>query len=272
MSSALNLPLLIEPAALHARLADPALLIVDLGDPVRYAAGHIPGALPLDYADLVRAAPPAMGLPPTEKQLSNVLSGLGLTAERQVVAYDNQGSGRAARLLWTLAALGHEQAALLNGGIDAWIASGGPLETQRQRPARSAYLARFLNPAAIADCDDVLARLGQPEVALLDARSPAEYAGLDVRAARGGHIPGAVNLDWTAMMDGQRRLQPDPVLRELLEARGVTPDKDVIVYCQTHHRSALTYWALRHLGYPTVRGYAGSWSEWGNDPDVPIEA
>ena len=272
MSSALNLPLLIEPAALHARLADPALLIVDLCDPARYAAGHIPGAVALDYADLVRAAPPAMGLLPTEAHLSNVLSRIGLTAERPVVAYDNQGGGRAARLLWTLTALGHPSAALLNGGLDAWSASGGPLDRQSQRPARSAYVARFLNPAVIADRDDVLKRLGQPQVALLDVRTPAEYAGLDVRAARGGHIPGAVNLDWTAAMDAQRRFQPDAVLRELFEARGVTPDKEVIVYCQTHHRSAHTYWVLRYLGYPTVRGYAGSWSDWGNHPDLPIEA
>ena len=97
---------------------------------------------------------------------------------------------------------------------------------------------------------------------------------MDQRAARGGHIPGAVNLNWMDTMDPQRqlRLQPAPVLRQLLDLRGVTTDKEVIVYCQTHHRSAHTYWVLRYLGYPRVRGYPGAWSEWGNDPSVPVEA
>jgi len=274
MPSTPILPLLIEPEQLHPCLADPLVLIVDLGNPARYATGHVPGAVHLDYANLVRAEPPAMGLPPTEAQLSEVLSRLGLTPDRQVVAYDDEGNGRAGRLLWTLAALGHERVALLNGGLHAWDAAGGPLEAQFSPPPRRAYQARFVDPpTAVADRDYILARLGQPDLVLLDTRTPAEFAGLDVRAARGGHIPGAVNLNWTDAMDPQRqlRLQPDPVLRKLLERRGVTPDKEVIVYCQTHHRSAHTYWVLRYLGYPRVRGYPGAWSEWGNDPSLPVE-
>ncbi len=268
------LPLLIEPEQLQPYLADPATLIVDLCDPTRYAAGHIPGAVHLDYADLVRAEPPAMGLLPTEAQLSEVLSRLGLTPDRQVVAYDDEGNGRAGRLLWTLATLGHEQVSLLNGGIHAWDAADGTLEAGLRHPPRGAYEARFADPpTAVADKIYLLTRLGQPDLALLDTRTPAEFAGLDRRAARGGHIPGAVNLNWTDAMDPQRqwRLQPDPVLRKLLEARGVTPDQEVIVYCQTHHRSAHTYWVLRYLGYPRVRGYPGAWSEWGNHPGLPVE-
>jgi thiosulfate/3-mercaptopyruvate sulfurtransferase len=215
-----------------------------------------------------------MGLLPTEARLGEVLSRLGLTPTRQVVAYDEEGNGRAGRLLWTLATLGHAQVSLLNGGIHAWEAAVGPLETQIRQPPHSAYQARFTDPpTAIADKNYILARLGQPDLALLDTRTPAEFAGLDQRAVRGGHIPGAVNLPWTDAMDPQRqlRLQPDPVLRKLLEQRGVTPGKEVIVYCQTHHRSAHTYWVLRHLGYSRVRGYPGAWSEWGNDSDLPIE-
>lgn len=273
MSSAPNLPLLIEPEQLQPYLADSAVLIVDLGDPSGHPAGHIPGSVHLDYSDLIRAEPPAMGLLPDEARLSEVLSRLGLTPELHVVAYDAEGNGRASRLLWTLAVLGHERVSLLNGGIHAWDAAGGPLAAQFRHPPRSSYQAVIATPTAVADKDYILAQLGQPGLALLDTRTPAEYAGLDVRAARGGHIPGAVNLNWTDTMDPRRqlRLQPDPVLRKLLEQRGVTPDQEVIVYCQTHHRSAHTYWVLRCLGYPRARGYPGAWSEWGNDPALPVE-
>jgi thiosulfate/3-mercaptopyruvate sulfurtransferase len=272
MSAVLHLPLLIEPEQLQSCLADPAVLVVDVSNPASYAAGHIPGAVHLDYSDLIRAEPPAMGLMPGEAQLSAVLSRLGLTAERPVIAYDDEGNGRASRLLWTLVVLGHERVSLLNGGIHAWDAAGGSLEAPRHDPSRSDYRARFANPGAVADRDYILERLGQPDLALLDTRTPGEFTGQDQRAARSGHIPGAVNLNWTDAMDPQRqwRLQPDPVLRAMLEKRGVTPDKEVVVYCQTHHRSAHTYWMLRYLGYPRVRGYPGAWSEWGNDPNLPI--
>lgn len=268
------LPLLVEPEQIQPHLADPALLIVDLSDADHYVSGHIPGALHLDYAELVRGEPPALGLLPDAHQLSQALGRLGLTAEHQVVAYDDEGNGRAGRLLWTLAVLGHPHLSLLNGGIHAWNAAGGPLEQLRSQRPPSAYVASFVEPpVVVADRDYILARLGQPDLALLDVRTPAEFAGTDRRAARGGHIPGAVNLNWTDAMDPQRqrRLQPDPVLRRLLEQHGVTPNREVIVYCQTHHRSAHTYWVLRYLGYPRVRGYPGAWSEWGNDPSLPVE-
>ncbi|CDH47589.1 MAG: sulfurtransferase [Candidatus Competibacteraceae bacterium] len=275
MSSVSYPPLLIEPEQLQPCLADPAVLIVDLSDPARYAAGHIPGAIHLDYSDLIRVVPPAMGLLPDAMRLSEVLARIGLTPERHVIAYDAEGNGRASRLLWTLVTLGHPRVSLLNGGAHAWNAAGGLLEAQFQHPSSSTYQARFVDPpVAVADRAYILKRLGQPDVALLDTRTPAEYAGMDQRAARGGHIPGAVNLNWMDTMDPQRqlRLQPAPVLRQLLDLRGVTTDKEVIVYCQTHHRSAHTYWVLRYLGYPRVRGYPGAWSEWGNDPSVPVEA
>jgi thiosulfate/3-mercaptopyruvate sulfurtransferase len=267
------LPLLLEPGQLEKYLHTPDLLIVDLRSSSNYAQGHIPGAVHLDYAKLIRGTPPAMGLLPDMNRLSTVLSTIGLTPDTHVVAYDEEGGGHAGRLLWTLDVLGQRQFSLLNGGIIAWAAEGYPLERRITAPRPSRYQATFANPAALADKAYILARLGQADLILLDTRSPAEYRGTDRRAARGGHIPGAVNLNWTEAIDRERQLrfQADTLLHGLLEAVGVTPAKEVIVYCQAHHRSAHTYMVLKHLGYPRVRGYAGAWSEWGNDPSLPVE-
>ena len=108
---------------------------------------------------------------------------------------------------------------------------------------------------------------------LLDTRTPAEFSGADRRAARGGHIPGAVNVDWTLTMDPDRHraLRPADELRALYAQAGVDPDAEVVAYCQTHHRSSHTFWVLRHLGYRRVRGYPGAWSDWGNRDDTPVE-
>lgn len=268
-----RLPLLLEPEQLEQHLDEPGLLIVDLRNPERYASGHVPGAVPLSYADIVQTRPPAMGLLPGEVQLSAVLSTLGLASDRPVVAYDDEGGGRASRLLWTLEALGHQPLSLLNGGLPAWVAEGRPLVRDVAVATPSRYQGNFAKLSVVADKDYILSRLGQPDLALLDTRSPAEYQGRDVRAARGGHIPGAVNMNWTLAMDEQRqwRFKGDAVLNGMFKDKGVTPDKEVIVYCQTHHRSAHTYLVLKYLGYPRVRGYAGAWSEWGNDPMLPVE-
>lgn len=267
-----TLPLLIEADQLQALLGSEGLLVVDLCKPDTYAKGHIPGAVHLDYAQIVAQQPPVMGLLPSAETLGNILSLIGLTPETQVVAYDDEGGGRAARLLWTLDALGHPHSALLNGGLHAWANENHPLEVHQNHVAQSSYLAQF-NDKVVARKAEILAGLDDPAVALWDSRSPEEYTGTKKFAQRGGHIPGAINMDWFNVMDQTRnlRLKPEAELRALLDARGLTPDKTVITYCQTHHRSALTYFVLKLLGYPKAKGYPGSWSEWGNAEDTPIE-
>ncbi|MBA1146361.1 sulfurtransferase [Ectothiorhodospiraceae bacterium WFHF3C12] len=267
------LPLLVEPEELVRHLGDSRLLIVDLSQRETFLQMHVPGAVNLPYARIIQKDPPAMGMLPDEETLSAVLSGIGLTPENHVVAYDDEGNGRASRLLWTLDALGHEGLSLLNGGLHSWAEEDHPLEAGDVEPTPSKYQAKIRNDEVLADRDYVLQHLGDEGVAILDARSPAEYRGEDVRAQRGGHIPGAVNLEWLQTMDRGRNLRflPDDKLQAMLADLGITPDKEVITHCQTHHRSAHTYIMLKHLGFERVRGYAGSWSEWGNDEDLPVE-
>lgn len=267
-----KLPLLVEPAELAARLG-PDLKIVDLNPPPVYARMHVPGAVPLDYTRIVASRPPAMGVLPSAEQLADVLGGIGLRPEQPVVAYDDEGNGRAARLLWTLDAIGHRGgASILNGGLKAWLTDGRPTEAGTRPIERTQYSVQ-IQGNVIADKDYILAHLGDPNVVLLDARTPEEYTGQNPRAARAGHIPGAVNYPWTDAMDPTRnlRIKDAAELKRALEALGVTPDKEIITYCQTHHRSAHTYAVLKNLGYPKIKGYPGSWSEWGNLPDTPIE-
>lgn len=266
-----RLPLLVEPDELERRLGEPGLLVVDLSKPETYAQYHVPGALHLDYGQIIAGQQPVMGLLPDEAQLKRVFSSIGLTPDTHVIAYDDEGGGRACRLLWTLDVIGHTRFSLLNGGLHAWAYEQHPMDQAPVVVSPSDYPAQR-SGHGLVDKAYVLQHLQDPDVALLDVRTPEEYNGTKVLAARGGHIPGAVNMDWTLAMDQARnlRFKPDAELRDLLEPLGVTPDKQVIVYCQTHHRSAHTYIVLKHLGYPRVAGYPGSWSDWGNSPETPV--
>jgi len=267
-----ELPLILEPEQLAQSLGAENLLIVDLCNPQTSASGQVPGAVALDYTSLIASRPPVGGLLPGTAQLSDTLSRLGLRPEHHVVAYDDEGGGKAARLLWTLDMLGHRQASLLNGGFHAWANEGHELAAASGAAAPSHYQAEIVGAAA-ADKNYILERIGAPDVVFLDTRTPEEYRGTNLRAARGGHIPGAININWVEAMDQTRhlRLKSADELRALMESAGVTSDKEVIAYCQTHHRSSHTYVVLKSLGYPRIKGYPGAWSEWGNLADTPVE-
>ena len=267
-----KLPLIIEPSELKKHLDTDDVLIIDLSSPATYVQYHIPGAIFLNYEWIVRIEQPRMGLLPTEEQLNNVLSSLGLTADTHVVVYDDEGGGRACRFLWTLDTAGHKNFSLLNGGLQAWSNHGNQISSAINYPTPCEYKVE-MNFEPVATRQFILDHLSDDNVVILDTRNPTEFNGVKVFAQRGGHIPGAVNIEWTDAMDKKNdmRLKPENELRQMLENQGITTDKMIVTHCQTHHRSAHTYIMLKALGYENIKGYPGSWSDWGNEPNTPIE-
>ncbi|MDE2484772.1 MAG: sulfurtransferase [candidate division NC10 bacterium] len=266
-----NPQLLVETHWLAQHLNDWDLRIIDMrNSPEEYAAGHIPGAVYL-AVNQVRLALKESGfaLPP-DYEIEERLGQLGITQETMVVVYDDQGGLNASRLFFTLEYAGHKKVALLNGGITKWITEARALSKTLPQVSKTVYQVHA-ETQRVAPAGWIAAHLGKPNLTLVDARSAAEFRGEDLRAKRGGHIPGAVNIEWTQNLAGGKTFKPADALLALYERAGVTKDKTIVSYCQTMHRGAVTYFTLRLLGYPDVRGYDRSWSEWGNDPTLPAQ-
>ncbi len=265
-----QLPLLIEPKQLEPILNQQGLIVIDLTKTTSYQYGHIPGAVYLEYSSILLNQQNTMGLLPSAEHLTELFSGLGIDADTHVVTYDDEGGGKAARLLWTLEAMGHSRYSLLDGGLHAWANEGHPL-TEEIPTATTRRFSAAPSADPIADAEYILSKLDDPKCQLVDARSVAEYQGAKRFAEKAGHIPGAINMDWVLAMDqsNNMRLKSRQELGTLLANFCLDQEKETIVYCHTHHRSSLSYIMLKYMGYKNVKGYPGSWSDWGNRSDTP---
>ena len=167
--------------------------------------------------------------------------------------------------------IGHSDWSYLDGGIHAWAEIGGPLESGDCRYPEATSPVLNIDTGPIAEIEDVLAAIEDPQQLIWDVRSREEYLGLRSGSARAGHIPGARHLDWMMLKDPERATRLVQNLPALLAEHGVDPTLDVITHCQSHHRSGLSYMVGRLLGFANIRAYHGSWGEWGNRDDLPIE-
>lgn len=266
------LPLLVEPAALLPRLGREPIVCIDCRPADDYAGGHLPGAvsIPELYDHLVTDTRPA-DLEKFQAFLGNLLSRAGVTPEQEVVCYDDRTGMRAARGLWVLRYVGHDRSRLLHGGVEGWLAAGGALETGKVKPRRSKFQVR---PKAdvLATAEQARAAARKRGIAILDVRREDEFygsGGMDC-CPRRGHLPDATWFPWERFLDGDRFRERAEIL-STLQGMGVTPDREIICYCHRGARSANTWLALSLLGYPRVRNYIGSWHEWSNRPELPVE-
>ena len=251
------------------------VVVLDARQAPLYLLGHVDGAYSVPPSQFLDKRGGVKSLVPTTTDFEILMERFGITPDTTVITYAEHDNPYAARLAWTLRYHGHENTLVLDGGYEKWSREGHPtsmLPTTAAVP--SEY--RVTSPGeARAEVDYVLTRLGNPGVLVWDTRTPEEYLGTRIRADRGGHIPGAVHLNWTELqheVNGVNVLRPEAEIRALLAAHNINDGQEIIAHCQTGIRSSYATLVLQALGYNQVKNYDGSWIEWANNPDLPIVA
>lgn len=260
---------LVDTAWVAAHAGDPDVRIVDMRQS-GYAEGHVPGAVYLSPIAIRDAqAPPAFM--PTAAAFEALMGTLGVGNATRVIVYDERGGIYAARLWFVLRYFGHDNVALMNGGWLKWAAEQRETSGASPAPAPARFVARP-RPELVATAKDVIAAINKPDVKIVDARTPAEIEGRELRGIRrGGFIESSVPVYWEDLLDPQTKtFRPADEIRKIYEERGVLPSQQVIAYCQVGMRASVDLFALHLIGYTNLRNYYGAWEEWGNRDDTPI--
>ncbi len=270
---------LVDADWVEQHLNDPKVRLIEVDVNTKgYDEGHIAGAVGFNWQkelqdQVVRA-------PLSKQQLENLLSGAGVSNDTTIILYGDNNNWFAAWALWVFKYYGHQDVRLLNGGRVKWLADKREITTEVPSYARTQYVAKEPDNDIRAFRDYVMSRLGKGNLALVDVRSPGEYSGELLAPAnlpqegaqRGGHIPGAANIPWSTAVREDGTFKSADELQSIYGGKGVVGDKEVIAYCRIGERSAHTWFVLTQLlGYPNVRNYDGSWTEWGSLIGAPIE-
>lgn len=280
---------LVETGWLAEHLDDPRIRIVDLRGEVKtqtdetgyqtgqyldhrdeYATSHLPGAVYLGWTtDLIDEHDPVPAQVAPPEKLARVLGEQGIGDDTLIIAYDDHSASQfATRFWWVLRYYGNQNCRVLNGGWKKWLAEGRPVTAEASQPAPATFTPR-IDAAWRRTAEEVSARLGQPDTLLIDARDEAQYTGRARRGVRGGHIPGALHLPREALIREDRTFAEPARLQELMSEAGVTPNREVVAYCNGGVAATSVLFALSMLGFPRLSNYDGSWNEWNRREELP---
>ncbi|MDH5181536.1 MAG: sulfurtransferase, partial [Gammaproteobacteria bacterium] len=257
---------------LAGKLQNPGIVIIDMSDETQHSRFHLPGARHLPYDAINQRTKTGVSLSAGSQHISRILGLLGIDNSKHIIIYDDMAGLHASRLFWELERLGHKEISILDGGLVKWILEGRKITNQPSQFARANYQPNGTGRDNLASLVDIRAVAEQKSTVLLDVRSQEEYTGHPAYQ-RTGHIPGARWWEWEQAANFAQgfTMQPDKqVITSLTQAGMGKKETPAILYCQSGHRAAHTYFTLRRLGYTKVRVFDGSMAEYGQHKSLPL--
>lgn len=245
------------------------VVFIDTRNYWKYAKGHIPGAFNLELYAFHWIDTSKEGIRAFAKEMGMLFGSLGIDSKTEVIFYQNNSGYDAARGVWLLNFLGYDNARLLDGGLNAWRRKRYSISTKDPQPRERKNSGIYFDQDVLATKDSLQSLL-KKHVQVLDVRTKGEFDGTFRRARKSGHVPNAINLEWKSALRRDGTFKSRPELKKLYES--LDPHSTVVLYCQSGYRAAHSWLILKLLGFDKVQNYLGSWYEWGNDPETPIES